>query len=85
MACYDPAVQVHSCYLNNPRENVDRNSDNAFQLVDLWFANETTFEKTKDEIQVTVKDNDLCLTRSNLLRNVFFTDRLKAAVMEIVS
>ena len=20
MACYNPAVQVHSCYLNNPRE-----------------------------------------------------------------
>ena len=85
MACYDPAVQVHSCYLNNPREIVDRNFDNAFQLVDLWLANETTFEKTKDEIQVTVKDNDLCLTRSNLLRNVFFMNRLKAAVMELVS
>ena len=25
MACYDLAVQVHSCYLNNPREKVDRN------------------------------------------------------------
>ena len=47
MACYDPAVQFHSCYLNNPREKVNRNFDNAFQLVDLWLANETTFEKTK--------------------------------------
>ena len=35
MACYDPAQQVHACYLNNPREKVDRNFDNAFQLVDL--------------------------------------------------
>ena len=25
LACFDPAVQVHSCYLNNPREKVDRN------------------------------------------------------------
>ena len=41
MACYDPAVQVHSCYLNNPREKIDGNFDNAFQ--DLWLANETTF------------------------------------------
>ena len=47
MACFEPAVQVHSCYLNNPREKVDRNFDNAFQLVDLWFANETTFDKGK--------------------------------------
>ena len=29
MACYDPAVQVHSCYLNNQREKVDRNFDNV--------------------------------------------------------
>ena len=34
MACFDPAVQVHSCYLNNPWEKVDRSFDNAFQLVD---------------------------------------------------
>ena len=84
MACYDPAVQVHSCYLNNPREKVDRNFDNAFQLVDLWSANEMTFEKTKDKIQVAVKDKDLYLTRSDLLRNVFFMDRLKAAVIKLV-
>ena len=30
MTYYDPAVQVHSCYLNNPRDKVDRNFDNAF-------------------------------------------------------
>ena len=65
MACFDPAVQVHSCYLNNPWGNEDRNFDNAFQLVDLWLANEATFEKTKDKIQVAVKDKDLCLTRSD--------------------
>ena len=35
MACFDPAVRVHPCYLNNPPEKVDRNFDNAFQLVDL--------------------------------------------------
>ena len=39
MAYFDPAVQVHSCYLNNLLEKVDRNFDNAFQLVDLWLAN----------------------------------------------
>ena len=46
MACYDLAVQVHSCYLNNPQEIVGRNFDNAFQLGVLWSANEMTFEKT---------------------------------------
>ena len=50
MACYDPALQVHSRYLNNLREKVDCNFDNAFQLVDLWLANETTFENMKTEI-----------------------------------
>ena len=84
MTCFYPAVQVHPCYLNNPREKVDRNFDNAFQLVGLWLANETTFEKTKDKIQVAVKDKDLHLMRSGLLRNVFFMDRLKAAVMKLV-
>ena len=84
MACFDPAVQVHSCYLNNPREKVDRNFDNGFQLVDLWLANETAFEKMKDKIQVAVKDKDLYLTRSDSLRNVFFMDRLRAAVMKLV-
>ena len=74
MACFDPEVQVHSCYLNNPREKVDRNFDNAFQLVDLWLANETTFEKTKNNY----------LMRSDLLNNVFFMDRLKVAVMKLV-
>ena len=71
MACYDPIVQVQSCYLNNPREKVDHNFDNASQLVDLWSANEMTFKKTKDKIQVPVKDKDLYLTRSDVLRNVF--------------
>ena len=84
MACYDPVVHVHSCYLTNPWEKVDRNFDNAFQLVDLWSVNEMTFEETKDKIQVAVKDKDLYLTRSDLLRNVFFMDRLKAAVMKLV-
>ena len=84
MACFDPSVQVRSCYLNNPREKADRNSDNAFQLVDLWLANETTFEKTKDKILVAVKDKDLYLKLSGLMRNVFFMDRLKAAVMKLV-
>ena len=65
-------MQLYSCYLNNKREKVGRNFDNAFQLVDLWLANETTFEKTKDKIQMAVKEKDLYLTCSNLLRNVFF-------------
>ena len=84
MACYYPAVKVHSCCLNNPREKLDRNFDNAFQLKDLWLANETTSEKTKDKVQLAVKDKDLYSTRSDLLRNVFFMDRLKAAVMKLV-
>ena len=78
------AVQVHSCYLNNPREKVDRNFDNSFQLVDLWLANEMTFEKTKYKIQVAVKDKYFYLTHSNLLTNVFFMNRLKAVVMKLV-
>ena len=78
MACFDPAVQVHSCHMNNPREKVDRNFGNAFQSVDLWLTNEATFEKTKDRIQVAVKDKDVYLTRSDLLRNAFFMDWLKA-------
>ena len=60
IARFDPAVQVHSCYLNNPREKMD-----------LWLATETTFEEMKDKIQVLVKDKDLYLKRSDLLRNVF--------------
>ena len=47
IACYDPAVQVHSCYLNNPQEKVDCNFDNAFQVVDLWSANKMKFEKNE--------------------------------------
>ena len=83
MAYFDPVVQAHSCHLNNPREKVDRNFDNAFQLVDLWSANETIFENTKDKIQVALKDKDLYLTCSDLLRNVFFMDRIKVAVMKL--
>ena len=82
MACCDSAV--HFCSLNNPREKVDRNFDNAFQLVDLWLVNETAFENTKDKIQVTVKNKDFYLTRSDLLRNVFFMDRLKPAVLKLI-
>ena len=64
-------------------KKVDRNFDNPFQLVDLWSANKMSFEKTKDKIQVAVKDKDLYLTRS-ALRNVFFMDRLKAAILKLV-
>ena len=53
-------------------------------MVHLWLADETTFEKTKDKIQVAVKDKDLYLKRSDLLRKVFFMDRLKAAVVKLV-
>ena len=81
MACYEPAVQVHSCCLSDPRDKVDRNFDNVFQLVDLCLANETKFEKTKHKIQVAVKDKNL--TRSELLINVFFKDRLKPAVIKL--
>ena len=63
MTCYDPAVQVHFCYLNNPREKVDRNFDNEFQVVDLWSVGKTTFQKT--EILLVVKDKNFYLTRSD--------------------
>ena len=38
----------------------------------------------KDKIQVAVKAKGLYLKRSDLLRNVFFMDRLKNAVMKLV-
>ena len=47
MACYDSAVEIHSCYMNNPREKVARNFDNAFKSIDLWSANEMTLKKWK--------------------------------------
>ena len=50
--------------------------------MDLWLAIEMTFEKTKDKIQVAVKEK--YLTRSGLLRNLFYMDHLKAAVMKLV-
>ena len=76
MACYDPAVQVHFCCLNNSRGKVDRNFDNALQLGDLWSVNEATY-KTKDKMLVAVKDKEL-------LRNVFFMDQLKTAIIKLV-
>ena len=36
------------------------------------------------KVNMAAKDQDLYLTRSELLRNVFFMDRLKAAVMTLV-
>ena len=69
MACYDPVLKIHSCYLNNPRGKVDRNFDNALQFVDFWSANKMTFEKTEDKFQVAVKDRDLYLTHPDLMRN----------------
>ena len=44
MVCCEQAMQIHSCYLSNLREEVDRNFDKAFRLVDLWLANKTPFE-----------------------------------------
>ena len=52
--------------------------------MDLRLANEMAFEKTKDKIQVVVKGKDLYLTSSELLREVFFMDQLKHAVMKLV-
>ena len=42
------------------------------------------FEKAKDKIQVAVKDKEIYLTRSDLLRNILFMDRLKAAIIKLV-
>ena len=83
ITCYEPAVQIHSGYLSDPREKVGHNVDDAFWIVDC-LSNETAFEKTKDKIQVTAKDKDLYLTRSELLRNVFFIDRLKVGAMKLI-
>ena len=52
--------------------------------MDLWLANEIVLGKMKDKIQVTVKDKDLYLTRSDILRDAFFMDWLKGAVMKLV-
>ena len=52
--------------------------------MDFWSTHEMTFEKIKNKIQVALKDKDLYLTRSDLLRNVFFMDSLKAALMKLV-
>ena len=78
VACYEPAEQLHSCYLSNPQERVDHNFDKVFQLVDFWLANETAFEKMKDKVQNY-------LTCSDLLKIVFFMDRLKAAEISFVN
>lgn len=51
--------------------------------MDLWSANEKTFEKMKDKIQNAVKDKVLYLTGLDLLRNVFFMDQLKASILEL--
>ena len=45
---WSSSIPVSYC-LNNPLKKVIRNFDNTFQLVDLWLANETTFEKKKNE------------------------------------
>ena len=42
------------------------------------------FEKRKDKIQVAVNNKDLYLKRSDLLRVVFFMDRLKAAAIKLI-
>ena len=55
-----------------------------FKLVNSWSANEMAFEKRKDKIQVAVNNKDLYLKRSDLLRVVFFMDRLKAAVIKLI-
>ena len=52
--------------------------------MDLCSANEMIFGKTKDKMQVAVKGKDLYLTSSDLLRNIFFMDRLEAAIMKLV-
>ena len=85
MLCFDPVVQVHCCYLNNPLGKVDRNFDNAFQLVDLWFANETTFKKTKDKIQVALKDKDLSskINALMLIKKYIFHGSIKSCCYEI--
>ena len=85
MVCHEPAVQTLCCYLIDPQEKVHHNFDNIFRLVDLCLAIEAAFEKTKNKTQVAVKDKDLYLTCSKLLRNVFFIDRLKSAVLNVVN
>ena len=35
ITCYEPAVQIHSCYLSDPREKVGHNFDDAFWIVDV--------------------------------------------------
>ena len=82
MVCYDPAVQIHSSYMNSPL--LKKQTVIFITRSNKWLAKEAKFEKAKDKIHVAVKDKDLCLMRSELLRNVFFMDQLKAAVMKWV-
>ena len=42
-----------------------------------------TFEKTKDKIQVAVKDKDLYLTRSELIENCIFRGSIESCCNEI--
>ena len=74
MACYELAVQVHSCYLSNPREKVDRNFHNAFQFVDLWLAN---------KIQVAVKGKDFYLNAFRIIEKCIFDRSIKSCCNEI--
>ena len=41
-------------------------------------------KRNKKCTEMAVKDKDRCLTHSELLRNVFFMDRLKATVRKLV-
>ena len=83
MACYDPIVQVHSCYLNNPWEKVDRNFDNAIQLVDLWSSNEMTFEKMKDKISGGSQRQESLFNAFRLIEKCIFHVSMESCCNEI--
>ena len=83
MACYDLIVQVHCCYLNNPREKVDRNFDNEIQLVDLWSANEMTFEKMKDKISGGSQRQESLFNAFRLIEKCIFHGSMESCCNEI--
>ena len=85
MACNEPARQVHCCYRNNTREKVDHNFDNAFQLVDLWLASETAFEKTKDKKTIKSSQRQKYLLNGfRIIEKCIFHGSLKYCCNEII-
>ena len=69
--------------MNNPREKVDRNFDNEIQLVNLWSANEMTFEKTKDKISGGRQRQESLFNAFRLIEKCIFHGSMESCCNEI--